>query len=505
MRPARLVGTDRTHMVLTVMDRVAGKPLRVKTPFPTHGMDQLVASMALFLGNKLRLVASRKDRPNSHGIIADSNEHIVTWTWPTLTRQNIEWSTDLKEWRPSESSPPGTDQFCEIANRGKRAVSATKSNHLQIKFDAKATLDHPASKVPRGSVSKLSPLASAFSYKSQISTPQDDSTTSDKSWSRSTLSPLASEFRYQGGQEYSTANVVNSAGADSTPEREVYLDDSDIAALSALSPDVQAQLPPKLLALLSTRLDGHTAVEMDGTSTANQSDSTTDVKSTCPTANEAPPVATTSTDELITETIDTSTFQHSTASTDDVTSTNNSPSNLSAGNSINDSPPDTVAGQSTDELSTDTGGGASTNDAIEISCPTGDLENKPNKIKGGPKPHKSKRVQFVPSLVTAIHPRPRIDLRFKSHLHYTKRDIKEFKVAHASSRSLEPACLWTAYQQRFRHLAASKGLAISDLSKQPQVKPPYRNVRRTASNQVPSKLVLFDYVSSAGLNRALNI
>ena len=87
---------SKEHQALTIIDRVANKPLRVKTPFVTSCMDQLMAAITCALGTHLRVLATSKQRPNSHGITAESGKDGITWTWPNLTRNNIEWKTSRR-------------------------------------------------------------------------------------------------------------------------------------------------------------------------------------------------------------------------------------------------------------------------------------------------------------------------------------------------------------------------------------------------------------------------
>ena len=62
---------------LSVRDRVVDETLRIKTPFVLQYMDQLMGAMVSALGSHLGLLASVKEHPRSHGIIAESWQNSI--------------------------------------------------------------------------------------------------------------------------------------------------------------------------------------------------------------------------------------------------------------------------------------------------------------------------------------------------------------------------------------------------------------------------------------------
>ena len=121
------------YLALSVLDRVANETLRVKTPFVLHYMDQLVGAMASALGSHIRLLSSRNEHPNSHGIIAKSDVNGVTWTWPNLSPRDIEFNTTKTGWDSSPYASARSNQFCAIANQG-GVVHVDEKCRLQLRF-----------------------------------------------------------------------------------------------------------------------------------------------------------------------------------------------------------------------------------------------------------------------------------------------------------------------------------------------------------------------------------
>ena len=106
------------YLALSVLDRVANETLRVKTPFVLHYMDQLVGAMASALGSHIRLLSSRNEHPNSHGIIAKSDVNGVTWTWPNLYHHVTSSSIPRRGGGTHlHMHPPGATNFAKLQIR----------------------------------------------------------------------------------------------------------------------------------------------------------------------------------------------------------------------------------------------------------------------------------------------------------------------------------------------------------------------------------------------------
>ena len=74
---------------IAIIAQVAGKPLCISIPgtlMKDQSYGKLVAATLAPLGGKPHhILASPKLRPNSHGIIVELEEDMVTWVWPKLS------------------------------------------------------------------------------------------------------------------------------------------------------------------------------------------------------------------------------------------------------------------------------------------------------------------------------------------------------------------------------------------------------------------------------------
>ena len=127
-----------------------------------------MGAMASALGSHIRLLSSRNEHPNSHGIIAKSDVNGVTWTWPNLSPRDIEFNTPKSGWDSSPYASSGSNQFCAIANRG-GVVHVDEKCRLQLRFSTTqlaptyhSTPSNFDIKIPNKST--LSPSAPVFHY-----------------------------------------------------------------------------------------------------------------------------------------------------------------------------------------------------------------------------------------------------------------------------------------------------------------------------------------------------
>ena len=182
-------------------------------------MEKVVEALASSLGSNFRLLSSSKAEhrlQNSHGIIATSNMSSVTWTWPSLSVEDI-ICTPKGVWCAAPSASIASAQFCEIANgsgggsvdaidqfrvtfllapsviRNKTSINTWKSHSAISIAVLESKLPH-AAKTRHLRTSLLSPIAPAFNYAASAGKYKIDKPC------QSLLSPLANPFRPGIGQ-----------------------------------------------------------------------------------------------------------------------------------------------------------------------------------------------------------------------------------------------------------------------------------------------------------------
>ena len=400
------LGATEGHLSLTVIDRVANKTLRVKTPFVASCIDQLMSAMTCALGTHLRLLSSSKERPNSHGIIAESDKTGVTWTWPNLTRPNIEWTTSNKQWRATPNSPTESDQFCEIANRGKMVVHANDAGQLQLKFRIASPLCQQIS--PSEEMLPSPTMTSQHERASTTLTTHYRYNTRHKQQSPNLqpsslpkrLSPAADVFHYAPTTTNIGPAIVPSTSTKChplSPTAPVFrYTGCHTSPLLTATTSVLSPLAPEFLCLSCPTVD-----------TGKTSQSHIDITNTM-----ASTTATTTIDSLKEE------------DTNDPTTTTS----------------DAIVPESTESANT--------------------LENCAHPESTIPNANTSKslrKVQFPPDdmLVTSIayHPRTCDDL--KSDLYYSRTDIHRFKSKFREHSALEPVQQWRMKQRSAERLSNS--------------------------------------------------
>jgi len=78
---------------ISIVAQVASRPLCISIPHDLmqhHSCEELVAATLVLLGGKChRILACPKLRPNSHGIVVQVGVEKVSWTWPTLSGEDV--------------------------------------------------------------------------------------------------------------------------------------------------------------------------------------------------------------------------------------------------------------------------------------------------------------------------------------------------------------------------------------------------------------------------------
>ena len=87
-----------------------------------------------------------------------------------------------------------------------------------------------------------------------------------------------------------------------------------------------------------------------------------------------------------------------------------------------------------------------------------------------------RRVNFPPSVVTAVYTRPHVKPSIKPILHYSRYDIRKFRVKYGARRILQPTPEWNAFQRMCHQ-------AVALLARQRLLPSPSKSYRHTVASK----------------------
>ena len=153
--------TASAKEVLTMVARVANKPLHISAPAGTDNEEMVDATVQLLGGDNFRILHRQRSRRNSHGIVVNVDGNRITWTWPHIAVGDVDISPK-GDWVPVlgaqqegvQSNYIQIHQFCELANKGESNVIKSRYGNVQLQYWMESKKYCPSS--------QLSPLAQSF-------------------------------------------------------------------------------------------------------------------------------------------------------------------------------------------------------------------------------------------------------------------------------------------------------------------------------------------------------